>query len=58
MRDYTGKKIYQCDPDKNITCRKTACYLWGGECRKTTNPACRMRFAKIKRPLKKWGWIR
>ncbi len=29
---------YPCDPAKNKHCRKTNCYLNGGECTMTTNP--------------------
>ena len=27
--------LYACDPDKNTECRKTGCYLNGGECYQT-----------------------
>ena len=28
--------LYTCDPDKNIECNKTHCYLYGYECNQTT----------------------
>ncbi len=28
--------FYLCDPKKAITCKKTSCYINGGECRLTT----------------------
>lgn len=30
-------KLYVCDPDKNIKCNKTECYLHGGQCQMTSN---------------------
>ena len=30
-------KLYLCDPAKNIMCRKTNCFLYGGGCEHTTN---------------------
>ena len=27
--------VYECDPDKNTDCRKTGCYINGGECHLT-----------------------
>lgn len=33
------KGIYPCDPDKNAECSKTNCYINGGVCNETTNPA-------------------
>lgn len=27
--------LYDCDPDKNIECRKRSCYINGGECKAT-----------------------
>ena len=29
------KKLYYCDPDKNINCKKTMCYKAGGPCQLT-----------------------
>lgn len=34
--DNDKKTLYRCDPKKNKHCRKTGCYLKGGECRQTT----------------------
>lgn len=34
MRNAT---LYECDPEKNTECKKTACYIYGRECRLTTN---------------------
>ena len=28
-------KLYKCDPNKNIRCRKTNCYMYGGACKYT-----------------------
>lgn len=28
---------YECDPKKNKECKKTFCYMIGGECRMTTH---------------------
>ena len=33
--------LYLCDPDKNVRCRKTGCYIKGGECSLTKNPRYR-----------------
>lgn len=33
------KDTYPCDPDKNVECPKTNCYINGGICTETTNPA-------------------
>lgn len=30
-------KLYRCDPDKNTKCKKTACFINGGECFSTTD---------------------
>lgn len=30
-------ELYDCDPEKNAECRKTGCYINGGECRHTTH---------------------
>lgn len=29
--------LYECDPDKNMTCKKTACYTKGGMCHLTSH---------------------
>ena len=29
--------IYECDPKKNVACKKTGCYLDGGPCHCTTH---------------------
>lgn len=34
------RNLYICDPDKNTTCKKTACYVNGGPCNRTFNPDC------------------
>lgn len=31
------KVLYKCDPEKNIECKKTMCYINGGECYRTLN---------------------
>ena len=33
--------FYRCDPRKNTSCRKTTCYVRGGNCSLTSNPKCR-----------------
>ena len=33
------KVLYKCDPVKNIRCSKSECYLYGGKCKHTKNPA-------------------
>lgn len=33
--------LYDCDPNKNIMCRKTGCYIFGGECSRTQYPEYR-----------------
>lgn len=33
------KVIFLCDPKKNTRCKKTSCYLNGGDCRGTLHPA-------------------
>ena len=35
------KLFYLCDPDHNVSCPKTFCFLYGGECRST----CHAEFA-------------
>lgn len=40
--------LYECDAENNIECNKTACYLYGGECRHTLEK----RFAKGSKPAK------
>lgn len=32
---FDTKELYLCDPLKNISCRKTNCFLWGGTCEHT-----------------------
>lgn len=32
-------QFFTCDPDKNVNCKKTACYINGGPCMQTTNIA-------------------
>lgn len=34
---YSAGNLYECDPEKNTECRKTGCYINGGECRHTTH---------------------
>jgi len=34
--------LYECDAENNTECKKTACYIYGGECRHTLDK----RFAK------------
>lgn len=34
----TEKPLYICDPTRNTKCKKTACYINGGPCDRTTNP--------------------
>lgn len=31
-----GRKVYECDPEKNTECTKEACFIYGGECSRTT----------------------
>lgn len=31
------KVLYNCDPAKNIDCRKNECFINGGQCHKTTH---------------------
>lgn len=31
---------YFCDPKKNKECKKNECFIHGGECRLTSDPAC------------------
>lgn len=31
-----GKVLYECNPHKNIMCRKDGCMIYGGDCRLTT----------------------
>lgn len=31
-------KLYKCNPEKNTECKKTICFINGGECDNTTNP--------------------
>lgn len=31
-----GKTLYECDPEKNMDCKKTGCYALGGDCKLTT----------------------
>jgi len=38
---YTKEKnVRQCDPDKNTECRKTSCFINGGECHMTEKKEC------------------
>lgn len=32
-----GVTLYPCDPEKNTLCKKTNCFMNGGECRRTTH---------------------
>lgn len=32
------KPLYPCDPKKNVECKKDMCFMYGGECRSTTDP--------------------
>ena len=36
------EKIYYCNPSKNNTCKKTACYKAGGECQLTSKEEYKM----------------
>lgn len=38
--------LYECDPSKNIKCRKTNCKERGGPCSETTEPEMRVDGAK------------
>ena len=35
--------LFLCDPEKNKGCRKTECYINGGECHLTSKKECRLR---------------
>lgn len=35
--------LFLCDPEKNTKCRKTECYINGGECHLTSQKECRLR---------------
>lgn len=35
--------LFLCDPEKNTKCRKTGCYINGGECHLTSQKECRLR---------------
>ena len=37
MISFDNIKLFRCDPEKNTTCVKTSCYLYGGPCSYTTN---------------------
>lgn len=37
-KDDPTEVFYICDPAKATTCRKTTCYVNGGDCRFTTRP--------------------
>lgn len=39
-------KIYKCDPDKFVTCKKGICYRNGGVCNSTTHKRFRMNIFK------------
>lgn len=32
------RRFYPCDPEKNVECSKTECFIHGGYCRLTTHP--------------------
>jgi hypothetical protein len=32
--------IYACNPEKNVKCRKGGCWIYGGECCRTSDEAC------------------
>lgn len=32
--------FYPCDPEKNIDCAKTSCFINGGPCTQTTKREC------------------
>ena len=36
-RDMTTLNAYECDPNKARTCKKSACFISGGECYSTRN---------------------
>lgn len=36
VTDLPPVMAFECDPEKNRDCRKTGCYINGGECRLTT----------------------
>ena len=36
-------KLYRCDPDKNVECEKTHCFINGGPCEKTDNKEYEMK---------------
>lgn len=42
MCDVMHDDLYLCDPEKNTQCRKTACYINGGECHLTSQKAYRL----------------
>lgn len=29
------RRCYLCDPDRNVSCKKSFCFLYGGDCRST-----------------------
>ena len=35
---------YKCEPEKNKTCRKFNCYIYGGPCSRTTEKQYKKRF--------------
>lgn len=37
----SGCVYYECDPEKNKDCKKTACYINGGPCHHTKRPECK-----------------
>ena len=37
LKKYKENALFFCDPDKNKECKKTSCYINGGECELTTD---------------------
>lgn len=40
-------KLYMCDPVKNIMCRKTNCFLYGGDCEQTAYKQYEMELTSV-----------
>ena len=40
------KRLYRCDPDKNIPCKQKWCYRIGRDCYKTTEKQYKMSLRK------------
>lgn len=40
------RTLFECDPEKNKDCRKTACFINGGECHQTQH----LKYAKVTHP--------